>query len=179
MGGRDELENFESMAYETWGRRYPGLTDYELEGILINRISSGDFSVDLTEEELAPAREREQEANRQSDEFAFSAHEKWPIWYPDLPEESYAGIIERRLRLKDFSLRLSISEKGSMYLAQKKRVKSRKANGKLGFFHPERMRKTGLPGESALSRSLSACPIRVPKNSALRGLGFLARQMSK
>ena len=116
-------EDFISYAQKHWGLKYPWITDEELGELVDLRVLSGNYAENLSELELQPFHERlrqkESEETSAFEAFRAEALKKWAVWYPALPSESVDRILLIRKKLRDYSLKLSISERGPMFLAEK------------------------------------------------------------
>lgn len=119
----DDEKHFESYARTNWGLKYSALSDEELSDLLDARLVAKDYNHELSEVELRPFHERHQsmameEASR-FESFRDQALEKWSVLYPDLPQDAKERILLLRRASRDYSIKLSLSELGPMFLAQK------------------------------------------------------------
>lgn len=123
-------QDFINYAQKHWGLKYPWITDDELGELVELRVLSGNYAENLSEVELQlfnerlrqfdeGLRQKESEETAAFEAFKTEALEKWAIWYPALPSESRNTILLIRKNLRDYSLKLSLSERGPMFLAEK------------------------------------------------------------
>ena len=126
----DEKE-FEAYARATWGLKHSALSDQELSDLLDARLEAKDYSRELSKEELEPflerQRSREKEERGRFESFKDLAMEKWNVLYPDLPPEAAERILLLRKASRDYSIKLSLSELGPMFLAQKAKQAERES----------------------------------------------------
>lgn len=124
-------KDFESYAVAHWGLKYSALSDQELADLLAVRIAAKDYAHDLSEDELGPFQERrrlrELEEEGRFASFKELALEKWGVLYPDLPEEAKERLLLVKRARRDYSIKLSLSELGPMFLAQKARQAEQKS----------------------------------------------------
>lgn len=116
-------QDFIGYAQKHWGLKYPWITDDELGELVDLRVLSGNYAENLSEFELQPFHERlrqkELEETSAFEAFKAEALENWAVWYPALPSESVDRILSMRKKVCDYSLKLSLSERGPMLLAEK------------------------------------------------------------
>jgi hypothetical protein len=121
----DDEKDFESYARANWGFKHSSLTDQELSDLLDARLVARDYKRELSEAELGPFRERERsremEEEGRFESFKDLALERWNVLYPGLPPDAAERILSLRRVSKDYSIKLSLSELGPMFLAQKAR----------------------------------------------------------
>lgn len=127
----DDEKDFESYARANWGLRHSALSDQELSDLLDARLAARDYTCELSEAELGPFLERqrlrEMEEEGRFESFKNLALEKWNVLYPDLPRDAAERILILRRASKDYSIKLSLSELGPMFLAQKARQAERES----------------------------------------------------
>lgn len=124
-----DQKDFESYARANWGLKYSALSDQELSDLLDARLLAKNYARELSETELTPFHDRQrsmemEEAGR-FESFKDQALEKWSVLYPDLPPEARERILLLRRVSRDYSIKLSLSELGPMFLAQKARQAER------------------------------------------------------